>query len=161
MKKLYLIRHAKSSWSDMSLDDFDRPLNKRGLQNAPMMAKRLKDKGVMPDIILSSPAKRAKKTANIIADGIGFSKKIKFDDELYEAMPSLLHFKIQNIKDKHECAFLIGHNPELNMIAEDFVDFGENIVTSGIVEIEFKCDSWAKINSNNAKFISYDYPKKS
>lgn len=160
MKKLYLIRHAKSSWRDTNLDDFDRPLNKRGLQNAPMMAKRLKEKGVMPDIILSSPAKRAKKTASIIADGIGFSKKVKFDDELYEAMPSLLHSKIINIKDKHECAFLIGHNPELNMIAEDFIDFGENIVTCGIVEIEFKCDSWAKVNSKNAKFLSYDYPKK-
>lgn len=161
MKKLYIIRHAKSSWSNMELDDFDRGLNKRGRENAPIMAKRLKKKSVMPDIILSSSAKRAKKTAKIIANGIGFSKKIKFEDELYDALPSKLHQKIRSIKDKHNIAFLFGHNPELNMLAEDFVDFDENIVTCGIVEIEFSCNNWRDISSENAKLISYDYPKKS
>jgi len=160
MKKLYIIRHAKSSWDDMALDDFDRGLNKRGRKNAPMMANRLKNKGVMPDIILSSSAKRAKKTAKIIADGIGFSKKIKFDDELYDVLPNELHKKLRAIKNKHNTAFLIGHNPELNMIAEDFIDFNQNIVTCGILEIEFDCDSWSEIDSSNARFISYDYPKK-
>jgi len=160
MKKLYIIRHAKSSWDDMALDDFDRGLNKRGRKNAPMMAKRLKNKGVMPDIILSSSAKRAKKTAKIIADGIGFSKKIKFDDELYDVLPNELHKKLRAIKNKYNTAFLIGHNPELNMIAEDFIDFNQNIVTCGILEIEFDCDSWMEVGRENAKLISYDYPKK-
>ena len=63
MKKLYLIRHAKSSWKDITLDDFDRPLNKRGKTDAPFMAQKLKDKNIYPDIIISSPAKRAKSTA--------------------------------------------------------------------------------------------------
>ena len=75
-KKLYIIRHAKSSWSDMSLDDFDRPLNKRGKANAPVMGTRFKNKGVKPDIIISSPAKRAISTAKIIA------KKVKYVDEI-------------------------------------------------------------------------------
>jgi phosphohistidine phosphatase len=144
----------------MALDDFDRGLNKRGRKNAPMMAQRLKNKSVMPDIILSSSAKRAKKTAKIIADGIGFSKKIKFDDELYDVLPNELHKKLRAIKNKHNTAFLIGHNPELNMIAEDFIDFNQNIVTCGILEIEFDCDSWMEIDKENAKLISYDYPKK-
>jgi phosphohistidine phosphatase len=161
MKRLYIIRHAKSSWSDMGLDDFDRGLNKRGRLNAPMMAKRLKDKDVMPDIILSSSAKRAKKTAKILADGIGFSKKIKFENALYDVLPSKLHSRIKKIKNKHNVAFLIGHNPELNMIAEDYIGFNKNIVTCGILEIEFDCDRWSEIGRDNAKFISYDYPKKS
>jgi phosphohistidine phosphatase len=160
MKKLYIIRHAKSSWLDMTLDDFDRPLNKRGRENAPMMAERLKKNGVMPDIILSSSAKRAKKTAKILASGVGFSKKIKFKDELYDVLPSTLHKKIKSIKNKHEVVFLIGHNPELNMLAEDLINFEENIVTCGIVEIEFDCEKWREIDADNARFISYDYPKK-
>lgn len=161
MKRLYIIRHAKSSWSDMELDDFDRGLNKRGRLNAPIMAKRLKDRGVMPDIILSSSAKRAKKTARILADGIGYSKKVKFEDSLYDVLPSKLHARIKKIKNKHNVAFVVGHNPELNMIAEDYIGFDENIVTCGILEIEFDCERWSEIGSNNAKFVSYDYPKKS
>lgn len=95
MKRLYIIRHAKSSWSDMGLDDFDRGLNKRGRLDAPKMGLRLKNKGVMPDIILSSSAKRAKKTAKIIAEFIGFSKKIKFRDTLYDALASELDLIIK------------------------------------------------------------------
>ncbi|WP_373070568.1 histidine phosphatase family protein [Sulfurimonas sp.] len=161
MKRLYIIRHAKSSWSDMGIDDFDRGLNKRGRLDAPMMALRLKDRGVIPDVILSSSAKRAKKTAKIIADVIGFSKKVKFEDSLYDVLPSKLHSKIKKIKNKHNTAFVIGHNPELNMLASDYIGFNENIVTCGILEIEFECDKWGEIGSENAKFVSYDYPKKS
>jgi len=160
MKKLYLIRHAKSSWDDMNLEDFDRGLNKRGRQNAPMMALRLKAKKVMPDVILSSPAKRAKKTAKILAEGIRFDKKINFESSLYDAMPSTLHQRLNSLDDSCNCAFLIGHNPELNMLAEDFVEFEENIVTCAIVEIEFDCNNWSSISDKNAKLISYDYPKK-
>ncbi|MDP2894669.1 MAG: histidine phosphatase family protein, partial [Sulfurimonas sp.] len=75
MKKLYIIRHAKSSRSDETLEDFERPLNKRGKENAPMMGERLKEKGIMPGIIISSPAKRAKTTAEVIAKEIGYKKK--------------------------------------------------------------------------------------
>lgn len=159
MKKLYLIRHAKSSWDDLEVDDFDRDLNKRGLRAAPMMAKRLKKGCVEPDIILSSSAKRAKKTAKMIAEGVGYSSKIEFDDSLYVAMPKVLLKKIKKIKDKHKTAFLVGHNPELNMLAEELVGFDENIVTCGILEIKFSCKKWDEISSDNAKFISYDYPK--
>jgi len=160
MKKLYLIRHAKSSWDELEVDDFDRDLNKRGYKNAPMMAKRLKKGCVEPDIILSSSAKRAKKTAKMIAEGVGYSEKIVFDDKLYVAMPKVLLKKIKNIKDKHKTAFLIGHNPELNMLAEELVGFDDNIVTCGVLEIQFSTKSWDKISADNAKLISYDYPKK-
>ncbi|MDQ1339890.1 MAG: phosphohistidine phosphatase, partial [Campylobacterota bacterium] len=85
MKKLYIIRHAKSSWGDAELNDFERPLNKRGKSNAPMMGERLKKKGVMPDIIISSLAKRAKSTAEMIAKEVGYEKKVLFDENIYES----------------------------------------------------------------------------
>ena len=82
MKKLFLIRHAKSSWEDLRLDDFDRPLNKRGEKDAPFMAELLKEKNIIPDLIISSPSLRTKLTAEIIAEKIGFIDKISFESRL-------------------------------------------------------------------------------
>ncbi|MDD5400979.1 MAG: histidine phosphatase family protein [Sulfurimonas sp.] len=160
MKKLYIIRHAKSSWKDEALNDFDRPLNKRGKQNAPFMGKRLKENGIMPDIIVSSPALRAKTTAKMIAKEIKYAKDILFNQDIYESSQSTLHKILTKIDDKCGILFLVGHNPALNMLAEYYVDFSQNIPTSGVVEIEFDCDKWADISAKNAKFISFDYPKK-
>jgi len=159
-KKLYIIRHAKSSWNDEMLNDFDRPLNKRGKLNAPFMGKRLKANGIMPDIILSSPALRAKTTAEMIAKEINYAKNIVFDKEIYESSASALHEILTKVDDKYSTLFLVGHNPALNMLTENYVNFSQNIPTSGVVEIEFDCDKWTDINAENAKLISFDYPKK-
>lgn len=160
MKKLCIIRHAKSSWKDFTLDDFDRPLNKRGMLNAPFMGNKLKDKNLVPDIIISSPALRAKTTAEIIAKKVNYNKKIVFKKDIYEVGMSALHKILAKIDDDNTIVFLFGHNPELNMLAKKYVDFDENIVTSGVVEIEFDCDSWNQISAKNGKLISFDYPKK-
>ncbi len=160
MKKLYIIRHAKSSWKDFTLDDFDRPLNKSGKLNAPFMGSRLKEKNVMPDIIISSSALRAKTTAQMIAKEIGYEKKIVLEKDIYEVGVEAIERILNKIDNKNEVVFLFGHNPDLNMLAEKYVDFDENIVTCGVVEIEFSCSKWDDISSKNAIFISYDYPKK-
>ncbi len=160
MKTLYIIRHAKSSWKDMSLDDCDRPLNKRGKRDAPVMGKRLKKKNVVPDIIISSPALRAKTTAQFIAKEVGYNKDIEFKEEIYESNIHILDNILKNIDDRNSITFLFGHNPDLNMLAEEYVDFDENIVTCGILKIEFDCDKWQDISHKNAKMISFDYPKK-
>lgn len=161
MKKLYIIRHAKSSWSDETLEDFERGLNKRGKANAPMMGGRLKEKGVMPDIILSSPAKRAKSTAEIIAKEIGYKKKVLFDENIYEANVDELLKILMALDDKNKTVFLVGHNPSLNDLAQYYLDFEENIPTCGVVEIGFESDRWAEIEPKNAKLLFFDYPKKS
>jgi phosphohistidine phosphatase len=161
MKKLYIIRHAKSSWSDLELNDFERALSKRGKANAPMMGERLKKKGVMPDIIISSPAKRAKSTAEMIAKEVGYEKKVLFDENIYESSVDELRKILTCINDENSTAFLFGHNPELNMLVDYYVKFYENIPTCGVVEIEFACESWAEIEPKNAKLISFDYPKNS
>jgi len=159
-KKLYIIRHAKSSWNDMSLSDFDRPLNKRGKANAPLMGTRLKNKGVIPDIIISSPARRAMATAKIIAKKVKYTNEIILNKDIYELDSDRLHKILTKLDDENTIAFLFGHNPDLNMLAEYYVDFDDNIVTCGVVEIEFDCKRWKDISPKNGKLISFDYPKK-
>lgn len=160
MKKLYLMRHAKSDWSNSRLDDFDRPLNKRGKANAPFMANILRKKNVKPDLIISSPAYRAKKTAQIVAKEIFYKSDILYDEHLYESSLQIILEVINFLEDNIESLFLVGHNPSLNVLAFYLVGFNENIPTSGILEIDFDCDSWREINKRNAKLSSFDYPKK-
>ena len=160
MKQLYIIRHAKSSWKDLSVDDFNRGLNKRGKKDAPFMGLKLKDKNILPDIIISSPAQRAKLTAQTIAREVGYTKQIQFDRNIYESTISYINKLLKSIKDENDIVFLFGHNPTLNMLVEDYIDFYDNIPTCGIVKIEFNCNSWKDINPSNANFISFDYPKR-
>lgn len=160
MKKLFIIRHAKSSWKDYSLDDFDRPLNKRGFKNAPFMGDYLEARRITPDIILSSPALRAKTTAKIIANKIEYNKKIVYEKSIYEADTRTLHNTLNALDNRYNIVFLIGHNPGLNLLVESYVGLNENIPTCGVVELEVQADSWKDISSENIKLLSFNYPKK-
>ena len=160
MKKLFVIRHAKSSWKDYSLDDFDRPLNKRGFLNAPFMGDYLKFRSIVPDIILSSPALRAKTTAKIIANKVQYDKKIVYEKNIYEAGTSTLHNILSTLDNRYNTVFIIGHNPGLNLLVDSYVGLNENIPTCGVVELEVQVDSWKDISSENIKLLSFNYPKK-
>jgi len=160
VKTLYLIRHAKSSWQDILLEDFDRPLNKRGRTDAPFMAKKLRKLGIMPDIIISSPAKRTKETAKFLVEEIGYKKDVVFDKGIYESNISTLNKIIKAIDDKNDSSFLIGHNPTLNIFVENYVEMYDNIPTLGIIVIEFDCDKWEDISTQNGSLKSFMYPKK-
>lgn len=161
MKILYLVRHAKSSWRDPSLDDIERPLNKRGKRDAPFMGELLKEKIVNPDVVFSSPAKRASKTAQIIAEQIGYSKKdIIYAEEIYEASSHELVDFIKKIDDKYNSVMVFGHNPGFtmlnNFLSKKYID---NIPTCGIVALEFK-NCWKEIEKNSANMLFFDYPKR-
>jgi phosphohistidine phosphatase len=160
MKKLYLVRHAKSSWKNPELTDIERPLNKRGKRDAPFIGNVLKEKNIIPDLIISSPAKRAAKTAVVIADKIGYTKsKIINDDNIYEASFSELLDLIRNLDDKHNTVMLFGHNPGLTMLnnylSEHYID---NIPTCGVVGIQFD-SSWNGIKADSGNSFLYIYPK--
>ncbi len=159
MKKVYIIRHAKSSWKDLNLDDFDRPLNKRGMSNAPLMGSKLKSKNIVPDMVISSSALRTKLTAEIITQKVGFSKGILFSKDLYESSATVIYDKLSNLDDEHKIVFLFGHNTGINEFVEKYIDFYDNVPTCGVVEIEFNCFSWKDIDKENAKLVSFDYPK--
>jgi phosphohistidine phosphatase len=163
MKTIILVRHAKSSWSDLRLDDFDRPLNKRGKRNAPFMGQKLKEKQIMPDIILSSPAKRARKTAIAIAKAIDFpKKKIIFDDNMYHSDAMYLFELVKNQDDGNQTIMLFGHNPDFNDLADILLKQNPvyNIPTTGIYCIKFDVDSWEKVQQGNGEAVFFDYPKR-
>lgn len=162
MKRLYLLRHAKSSWKHPDLSDFERPLNERGKRDAPVMGKRLKEMQIQPDLILSSPAKRAHKTAKIIAKEIDFPKKqIVTDESIYAAGVSTLLDLIRKIDDSFRQVILIGHNPGFTDLANYLTNAQlDNIPTCGIFCTDFDIQSWKDVAEGKGTFVFFDYPKK-
>lgn len=162
MKKLFLIRHAKSSWKEHGTSDHERPLNERGLKDAPHMAKLLKKTKVKPDLILTSDALRAKTTAEIFAEIFNYPKEeILVDPDLYLASQHNFLKQINLLEDTIECCFLFSHNPGIS----EFVYFlaGEGRIdmpTCAVCGIEFDVDSWRQIKYASGKVILYEYPKK-
>ena len=160
MKNLYLIRHAKSDWSDENKSDFDRGLNKRGQKAIFTMAHALKEKKIIPDIILSSSAKRAKLTAKGLAKEIGYSGEIKYIDALYMAEPETIQGLIKDINAKYDTLFIVGHNPETtelsNMLIDDYID---NVPTLGIVALKLPINDWKAFKIGKGKMQFFIYPK--
>ena len=162
MKRLFLCRHAKSSWKDLSLDDIDRPLNKRGKENAPEMGRRLNAQGIRPDLIISSPAKRALKTARCLAKELDFDKKkIRIMEEIYGAYAEELLEIIRGIDNDAELVIIVGHNPETTVLANILGDLDiDNVPTCGIVALDFSVVSWAQVRKGKGTLAFFDYPRK-
>jgi len=160
MKKLYLIRHAKSDWSDLSKNDFERGLNKRGKRAIPLMAEALKKRGVIPDLILSSAAKRAKKTAKGLAKELNYNGEIIFDEALYFIEPEEMIRKIQTTEENCKTLFLIGHNPEITELSNKLTNtYIDNIPTLGIVSITFDMGKWSELERGKGKMETFIFPK--
>jgi phosphohistidine phosphatase len=162
MKTLYLIRHAKSDRSDESLSDYDRPLSKRGMKDAPLMGSKLLEKGIYPDLILSSPALRAKTTAIAFAQALSYpSESIRFEHDLYACDVQTILSIIRDVSDSVDTLMVFGHNPEFTECA-NFITGGDidNIPTCGIVEIRLLKDDWKSIGENSAELSGFDFPKK-
>jgi phosphohistidine phosphatase len=160
MKTLYLARHAKSSWKDPELSDVDRPLNKRGKRDAPFMGEVLNEKGIKPDLMVTSPARRARLTAESIAKEIGYKKKdIVVEEDLYEFSTSGLLDVIQGFDDEYNSVMIFGHNPAFTTLNNSLTDqYIDNIPTCGIVCIQFDLQ-WNQIESNSGKTQFFIYPK--
>jgi phosphohistidine phosphatase len=160
-KKLYLVRHAKSDWSNGGLSDFDRPLNERGLRNAPFMADRFAEAGKTIDFILTSPANRAITTAGYFKRRLGI-RDDQWDTErrIYEADTARLMQIINRLHDAHNHVMLVGHNPGLSSLVQALT--GEWVVmsTCSIAEIELPFDSWSMTSEGTFNLISFDFPKR-
>lgn len=161
MKTLCLIRHAKSSWDYPDLDDFDRPLNKRGRKDAPKMGKILKEKTGAPDLILSSPALRALKTAVIIGKETGYADDIRVNPAIYHSGASGLWKIIRSVPAGIEKLYLFGHNPEFTELANQLTSqVIDNLPTCGIFCVQWNVDSWAGVRKGEGLCLFFDYPKK-
>ena len=152
MKKLFLIRHAKSSWDDTALPDKDRPLANRGRRDAPKMGKRLAKREVKPDLILSSPARRALTTAEIIAKKLDYKvKDIVVDDRLYASAVHGLLDVIHKLEDNLKRVMLFGHNPELIELAHRLSSEITHMPTCAVAEFKFNAKSWSNIGKGQAR----------
>ncbi len=153
MKTLYIVRHAKSSWDNFSLDDHDRPLSKTGIRKTDRIIKYLKKNKVKPEIFVSSSALRAKETAFQIAKGLGYPiEKVIIETPLYHADTNTIFSTLYGLPDDTHSVMVFGHNPTLTYFVNDFLSPEiDNLPTTGVVSIGFKTDKWEKISE--AKYL--------
>lgn len=159
MKRLYLVRHAKSDWIDASLPDIERPLNDRGNTDAPMMAKILASKNYIPELIISSPAVRAKKTADFFVDAY---KKvpIEVDKKLYHADIDEIINTCIHIDDKINSIMIFCHNPGITYFANVICDANiDNVPTTGVLVIDVDTPAWENLDMSKLTLIDFLYPK--
>jgi phosphohistidine phosphatase len=160
-KTLLLIRHAKSSWDNPSLSDFERPLNERGKNDAPLMAKKMKEKKIKIDVFVTSPAKRARQTCKYFAKEFDFKKKdIVTEPELYEAGEENFYRVIGGFKNKWDNVVIVSHNPGItsfvNSLTETRID---DMPTCSVFAIKIATDKWANFRTAKKEFWFFDYPR--
>lgn len=162
MKTLILIRHAKSSWDDAGLSDYERPLNDRGKKDAPAMAERLYERGIKIDAFITSPARRARKTAEQFAKRYKKEKDILLlKTELYMAGEETFYDVISKLDDDFDCVAVFSHNPGITEFANSLTDDAriDNIPTCGIFAVSIEAKKWNKFKEAKKKFLFFDYPK--
>lgn len=162
MKSILLIRHAKSSWENFSVSDFDRPLNERGKEDAPEMARRMKENNIVPDWVLVSTAKRTRKTAEyFIKQWHTQPDAVHYLDELYLASPATLMNVLKGIPDSVNTVAVIAHNNGLTDFANELCDVKiDNIPTCGIYAVRAAINSWQQIQEADKTFWFFESPKR-
>jgi phosphohistidine phosphatase len=160
-KTIFLIRHAKSSWADPLLKDFDRPLNERGKEDAPAMAKKIKDKKIIVDALVSSPAKRARQTCKYFAKEFDFKKnKIRLEPKLYEAGEENFYAVIESLKNKWDNVAIFSHNPGITSFANSLTETRiDDMPTCSIFAIKINEDKWKNFRTAKKEFWFFDSPK--
>jgi phosphohistidine phosphatase len=160
VKTLFLVRHAKASPADAAMPDRDRPLNERGLREVAVMGQRLAQRGVKPDVLLTSPAARALTTAEHLAQALGIPRKdLVRVERLYSALPGDLLGVIQSLGEEHGRVMLVGHNPGLTELANRFASEITNLPTCAIAEFTFARSTWAGIGDAEPGNVVLDHPK--
>ena len=159
MKTLFILRHAKSSWADAALADFDRPLNERGLKAASFMGELMREKKLRPNIVLSSPALRARATAEILKKSGALAADIVFEHRIYEASPQGLRQVIAELDDSHNSAMLVGHNPGIEGFIRFLTGHLEPMPTAAIAVINLNIDKWNAIDDGVGKLLNVYRPK--
>lgn len=145
MKTLLILRHAKSSWSDASLSDHQRPLNKRGRRDAPRMGALLRDEGLTPDLIISSSARRALETAEVVADESGCQGRLITTRELYHADPESYLAVAREYGGSNEIVMVVGHNPGIEDFVEQLTGHWQRMPTAALAEVKLSIDDWSDL----------------
>jgi len=162
MKSVYLLRHAKSSWSDGSLSDKQRPLNPRGLRDAPDMGARFGARGETLDRVLSSPAERAQSTARLFCEACDFPpEEIAIEPDLYFSGSGSIGDLILDQDDRLRSLMLVFHNPDITHFANS-IDYDvriDNVPTCGLIKLVSDIAQWRDWSLDNSEFEYFDFPK--
>lgn len=161
MKTLYVVRHAKSSWEDISLSDHDRPLLPIGIKKTGSIVRYLVENGVKPELLVSSTAERAYQTARIIAEGLGYpAEKILQSTELYHASPRNILHELMALPDDVDSVMIFGHNPAFTYFINDYMeDTIDNLPTSGVACIRFDTEHWENLAESDHQLVFLITPK--
>ena len=148
MKTLLILRHAKSSWDDPELADIDRPLNKRGKQDAPRMGKLLRSEDLVPDLILSSPARRARKTAQEVSEESGYPGKIEVQPDFYPGDPEAYIQALRSLADEHQRVMVVGHNPGLEELVDALTGESVALPTAALAQVSLPVERWSQLDDS-------------
>lgn len=161
MKELLVVRHGKSSWDDPQLADRDRPLQKRGREAAPDMGQRLAARASVPERIVTSDAKRALETAELLAEGAGLREDaVVVEPQLYTGDAADVRTAIRRIGDAVARAAVVGHNPALHEFLHTVSDLRlGKYPTAAVAHLRFPVEQWREIGAGAAEVVDYDYPK--
>ena len=142
MKSLLIIRHAKSSRDEPSLADINRPLNKRGKRDAPHVGFLLREEGLVPDLILCSPALRARKTAEAVAENCGYEGEIEIQDSFYPGYPADFLEVLGRLPDQYQSVMVVGHNPGLEELLTTLTDESVALPTAALAQVSLPIHTW-------------------
>lgn len=159
MKRLLLLRHAKSSWDDPGLADFDRPLNGRGRKAATLMGNFMRERGLWPDLIISSPAQRARETIALVLEAAGFETELRYDERIYEATAGRLVEIIEAVEDDHQEVMLVGHNPGFENLLAHLTGEGRRLPTAALARILLDADKWNEASTRGGRLEWLVKPK--
>jgi len=160
MKTLFILRHAKSSWKEPGQDDYDRPLNNRGKRTAPAMGKLMAGNNLMPGLIVSSSACRAKETVELLVSGAQFEGQVIFDDDLYLAPAAAYVETAAELDDAYNSVMFVGHNPGLEQLVSNFDGNARAMPTAALAHFELPVDRWNDFNtSTDAQLIELYIPR--
>lgn len=162
MKTLLILRHAKSDHADPGLADHDRPLNERGKRDAPRVGERLLAAGLAPEVILSSTAKRAKKTAEKVAAACGYEREVRYLSDLYLAPSSTYLAVLSRLDDDVARALVVGHNPGLEDLVCDLAGKELEFPTAALARFDFDIDTWRPLAAGpRGKLVELWIPRES
>ena len=159
MKALYLLRHAKSSWKEPGLQDFDRPLNNRGREAAPLVGRLIRKGKLRVDLLLSSPAVRARQTAALVKEAAGLSAELLYDERIYEADADALLEVIRQAADSADALMLVGHNPGMEELLKLLTGEEEQMPTAALACVALDVEKWGKVRAGAGRLEWLVRPK--
>lgn len=159
MKTLFLLRHAKSSWKDKNLDDFDRPLKKVGLGDAQLMGKLLRQREIGLDLVISSSAERARQTTQLVLMSAGLQVEVRYDDRIYEASMRRLLTLVSRLDNQANSVMLVGHNPGFEELLKTLTGEVHSMPTATLAGIEFDVDDWSQVKARTGRLTLLLTPK--